>query len=91
MSTLRQELQYMDFICDKKNPEKMYLVLTVNLHNVWVFKQGDAEPIEIPKRVVNMVYMKVNPKSIKILFGDKGEANEVTVNPDATTDDAGQS
>ncbi len=90
MSTLRHELKYMDFIVDKKNTDKMYLVLAVGLHNVWVYRQGDEAPIELPKRVINMTYMKVNPKSIKILFGDKGEANEVSIDPNVPTDAASE-
>lgn len=92
MSTLRTPLNFMDFICDKKNPDKLYLVLSENTHNVWVYRQGDEAPIELPKRVINMVYMKVNPNTIKILFGEKGEKNSVTVDaPTDTTDSAQQS
>lgn len=83
MSTLREPLKYMDFIVDKKNTEKMYLVLSETVHNVWVFREGDEAPIELPKRVINMVYMKVNPKTVKILFGDKGEKNTVSVDHSA--------
>ena len=91
MSTLRQELKYLDFIADKKNLKKIYMVLTVGLHNVWVYREGDEAPLELPKRVINMVYVKVNPKSIKILFGDKGEANEVSIDPNMPTDAASES
>lgn len=79
MSTLRTPLKYMDFILNKKDTSKIYLVLSEGVHNVWVFREGDEAPIELPKRVINMVYTKVDPKTVKILFGDKDEKNTVTI------------
>ena len=79
MATLREPLKYMDFILNKKDTTKVYLVLSETVHNVWVFREGDEAPIELPKRVINMVYAKVDPKTVKILFGDKDEKNTVTI------------
>lgn len=73
MATLKESLKFLDWVMDKKNPDKLYMVLAVNVHNVWVFREGDEEPIQVPKRLINMVYMKVDPKTVKVLYGDKGE------------------
>lgn len=76
MSTLRHPVKFLDWIMNKKDHSKMYLVLHEGVHNVWVCKEGE-EPFELPKRMINMVYTRVNPESVKVLFGEKG--NEVQI------------
>lgn len=77
MSTLRQQLNFMDCILNKKDQKKMYMVLKETVHNVWVIDmEGKEEPFELPKRMVNMVYMKVDPKTVKVLFSERVEQNE---------------
>lgn len=86
MSTLRQQLKFMDCILNKKDQKKMYMVLKETVHNVWVIDmEGNEEPFELPKRMVNMVYMKVDPKTVKVLFSERVEQNET--NTEATAAD----
>ena len=76
MSTLRSPLRFLDVIMDKKNPEKMYMVLNQQLHNVWVTDmEGSKEPFELPKHIINRVYIKVDPKAVKVLFSERVEEN----------------
>ena len=76
MSTLRQPLKFMDCIMDKKNTEKMYMVLHETVHNMWVIDlDGAKEPFELPKRQINMVYIKVDPKTVKVLYSERVEEN----------------
>lgn len=83
MSTLRNPLNFMDVIMDKKNPEKMYMVLHQELHNVWVTDMsGEKPPFELPKRMINMVYIKVDPKAVKVLFSERIEENTKEQTPD---------
>lgn len=64
----------------------MYMVLKETVHNVWVIDmEGKDEPFELPKRMINMVYMKVDPKTVKVLFSERVEQNEA--NTEATADD----
>lgn len=66
----------MDCIMDKKNPEKMYMVLNETLHNIWVIDmEGKKEPFELTKRMINMVYIKVDPKAVKVLFSERIDEN----------------
>lgn len=82
MSTLRSPLRFLDVIMDKKNPEKMYMVLNQQLHNVWVTDmEGSKEPFELPKHIINRVYIKVDPKAVKVLFSERVEENAKD-NPD---------
>lgn len=83
MSTLRNALKFLDVIMDKKNPEKMYMVLNQELHNVWVTDMnGEKPPFELPKRIINMVYIKVDPKAVKVLFSERIEENAEESTPD---------
>lgn len=76
MSTLRNQLNFMDCILNKKDQTKMYMVLKETMHNVWVIDmEGKEEPFELPKRMINMVYMKVDPKTVKVLFSERAEQN----------------
>lgn len=79
MSTLRQELKYLDFIVDKKNTDKLYMVLHTEMHNVWVIKHGGGEaPFELPKRMINMTYMKCDPKVVEVLYSERKEESTET-------------
>jgi hypothetical protein len=74
MSTLRNPLKYLDFIMDKKHTDVVYMVLHEEMHNVWVIKHGGGEPPkEIPKRLINMVYIKCDPKVVDVLFSERKE------------------
>lgn len=74
MSTLRQPLKYLDFIMNKKNTEEVYMVLHEDMHNVWVIKHGGGQaPHEMPKRMINMVYCKCDPKVVDVLFSERKE------------------
>lgn len=74
MSTLKSPLKYLDFIVNKKNPEEIYMILHEEMHNLWVIKHGGGEaPKEFPKRVVNMVYIKCDPKVVEVLFSERKE------------------
>jgi hypothetical protein len=76
MSTLKQQLNFMDCILNKKDQKKMYMVLKETVHNMWVIDmEGKEEPFEIPKRMINMVYMKVDPKTVKVLFSERVDEN----------------
>lgn len=87
MSTLRNPLKYLDFIMNKKNPEEVYMVLHEEMHNIWVIKHGGGEaPKEFPKRVVNMVYIKCDPKVVDVLFSErKDESVETPLEPTEPT------
>lgn len=62
---------------DKKNQEKIYMVLHEGVHNMWVIDmEGKSEPFELPKRQINMVFIKVDPKTVKVLFSERVEQNE---------------
>lgn len=92
MATLRQKLDFMNVIMDKKNPEKMYLVLHEETHNVWVIDmEGKNPPFELAKKMINMVYIKVDPKAVKVLFSERADEN-INSNPDygPVDDTAGQ-
>lgn len=54
----------------------MYMVLHETTHNMWVIDmEGKEAPFELPKRMINMVYMKVDPKTVKVLFSERFEQN----------------
>lgn len=76
MSTLRNPLRFLDVIMDKKMPEKMYMILKETVHNVWVIDmEGQKEPFELPKAHINRVFIKVDPKSVKVLFAERSDEN----------------
>lgn len=73
MSTLRTDLEFGDWIMNNKTEEhELYFVISVNTHGVWVYKFGETDPKELPIRMVNMSYIKVEPQTVKVLLGDKG-------------------
>jgi hypothetical protein len=86
MSTLKEELKAYDFIMDKMKKDKTYMVLHEDLHDVHVWCEGDA-PITLPKRMVNMAYIKVDPKVVKVLYGEKDDDGG---NDDATDESSEQ-
>ena len=85
MSTLRSPVKFLDTIMNKVNKTEFYLVLHETLHNVWVIDlEGKKEPHEMPKRMINLAYIVVDSKVVKVLYG---EPNEQKVdNPDANGD-----
>ena len=71
MSTLREPLKHLDFIMDKYKKEVIYMVLHEELHSVWVIADGGgAPPFELPKTKINQAFIKVDPKVVKVLYGD---------------------
>lgn len=80
MSTLREPLKAYDFIMDKTKTDKTYMVLHEDLHDVHVWCEGEA-PQQLPKRMINMTYIKVDPKVVKVLYGESDNTDT-----DSTTD-----
>lgn len=81
MATLKTPVKFMDFIMETMS-KKVYMVLHENTHNVWVIPDGGgAEPTELPKRMINMAYVKVDPRVVRVLYGEEGTAiaNDSTV------------
>ena len=70
MSTLKFEVKPFDAIMDKLDTTKIFTVLHEELHDVWVWKEGEA-PKAMPKRMINMAYVKVDPMVAKVLYGEK--------------------
>jgi hypothetical protein len=70
MASLRTPLKFMDMIMDKYNPENKYLFLHEELHDIWAIDpNGGNSPFLLSKRVVNLKYIKVDPKTADILYG----------------------
>lgn len=79
MSELRFELNKNEFLMDKVT-KKLYFVIKIDLHNVWIrdesdLKNNDPEIRQMPKNLVNIGMTKVNPEVMQVLYG-KGELNE---------------
>lgn len=74
MSTLKQDLKFGDWILNtkSKDAENLYFVISVDDHSIWVYTPGAKTPNELPIRMFNMTYAKVDPKTVKVLYGDKG-------------------
>lgn len=75
MSELRYDLHKNNFVMDKGN-KKLYFVIKIDLHNVWLRLEDeqngdDAELFKVPKHMMNLAYIKVNPNVMKVLYGDK--------------------
>jgi len=76
MSTLRQPVKFLDTLMNKVNKTEFYMVLYEDLHNLWVIDiDGKQPPKEMPKRMVNLAYIKVDPKVVKVLYGEENEKN----------------
>jgi hypothetical protein len=83
MSELKFELHKNNFVMDKGN-KKLYFVIKIDLHNVWLRledeeKADDADLFKVPKHMINLTYIKVNPDVMKVLYGDK----DGIIKPDA--------
>ncbi len=86
MSTLRQPLAHLDYIMDKYDSKKLFMVLHTQLHSVWVIKDGGGEaPFEMPVHQINRSFMKVDPKVARILYAEADASDKPTDTP--TTDD----
>jgi hypothetical protein len=84
MATLRTPVKYLDCLMDKISKE-MFTVLHEELHSVWVIKDGGgAAPFEMPKHKINLAFTKVDPKVVRVLYGNE----EVDNNTDKPTDNA---
>lgn len=75
MSELKYELHKNNFVMDKGN-KKLYFVIKIDMHNVWLRLESeeggdDAELFKVPKHMMNLAYIKVNPNVMKVLYGDK--------------------
>lgn len=55
---------------DKLDTDKIFTVLHEEIHDVWVWREGEA-PQAMPKRMINMAYVKVDPMVAKVLYGEK--------------------
>ena len=83
MSTLRAPIKFLDTLMNKVSKKEFYLVLKENLHTVWVIDtEGKNEPKEMPKHMINMAYVKVDPMVVKVLYGDK-EDEQVVNDPNS--------
>lgn len=88
MSELKYDLHKNNFVMDKGN-KKLYFVIKIDLHNVWLRLEDeegkdDAELYRVPKHMINLAYIKVNPNVMKVLYGDKqGNLNTDSI-PDIT-------
>jgi hypothetical protein len=88
MSTLRTSVKFLDTLMNKVTKKEFYLVLKENLHTVWVIDpEGKNEPKEMPKSMLNMAYIKVDPMVVKILYGDK-EDEQVVNDPNSPDTDS---
>lgn len=75
MSELKFELHKNNFVMDKGN-KKLYFVIKIDLHNVWLReeeedKADNPDLFKVPKHMINLTYIKVNPDVMKVLYGDK--------------------
>jgi hypothetical protein len=73
MSTLKYDLHKNDFLMDKVT-KQLFFVVSIDLHNVVIReeKEGDNVPLKrMPKHMVNVSMIKVNPNAMRILYGDK--------------------
>jgi hypothetical protein len=76
MSKLKVNLQKNDYICQKTNPEDLYFVIKTDLHKVFLRRESDDQLLTIPKRMVNIAYMKVDPQVAKVLYSKMQEQND---------------
>lgn len=73
MATLKQDLKFLDLIIDK-GTKSVLRVLNVNLHKVWVIdNNGEKPPFELPKNKINLLYTKVDPATIEVLYTKESE------------------
>lgn len=77
MATLKTKVKFLDCLMDKVTKE-LFTVLHEELHTVWVIKDGGgAAPFEMPKHKINLAFTKVDPKVVRVLYGqDKKNSNE---------------
>jgi hypothetical protein len=86
MATLRTPVKYLDCLMDKVSKE-MFTVLHEELHSVWVIKDGGgAAPFEMPKHKINLAFTKVDPKVVRVLYGN--EEINVDKSVDSATSDS---
>lgn len=84
MATLRTPVKFLDFLMDKVTKD-LYMVLHEELHHVWVIKDGGgAAPFEMPKHKINLAFTKVDPKVVRVLYGDEEKPSD----SDASNTDA---
>lgn len=80
MATLRTPVKFLDFIMDKVTKD-LYMVLHEELYSVWVIKDGGgAAPFEMTKHKINLAFVKVDPKVVRVLYGNE-ETDSNTDNP----------
>jgi len=73
MSTLKYDLHKNDFIMDKVT-KQLFFIIKIDLHNVFIRAETDGDDVELkkmPKHMVNVSMIKVNPDVMKILYGAK--------------------
>ncbi len=75
MSTLKEEIHKNNFLMDKGN-KKLYFVIKIDSLNVWLRlededKGDDCDCFKVPKQLINLTYVKVNPDVMKVLYGSK--------------------
>lgn len=86
MSTLRHELKFLDTIMNKVSKNEFFMVLKVGLHNTWVIDlDGKNEPKEIPNRMINLAWIKVDQKVVRVLYGDAPKDETASPASDAAT------
>lgn len=77
MSDLKFDLNKNEFLMDKVS-KKLFFVIKITLHDVWIRDESDAKNNDpdikqMPKNLVNKIMTKVNPDTMKVLYGDREE------------------
>jgi hypothetical protein len=79
MSQLREEVHKNDFLMDKLTKD-MYFIIRITDNDVWLRHEAEGDDVELkqmPKHMVNLSMIKVNPDVIKVLYGDRnGEVDK---------------
>lgn len=85
MATLRTPVKFLDFLMDKVTKE-LYMVLHEEAHYVWIIKDGGgAAPFVMPKHKINLAFIKVDPKVVRVLYANE-EANSNNDKPSDSQD-----
>lgn len=80
MSSLKFDLNPLDSVMDKIDKTKIFTVLHEELHDVWLWREGEA-PHALPKRMINLTYVKVDPKVAKVLYAESTNDISDTAKP----------
>jgi hypothetical protein len=70
-----------EFISPKSDMLNYHFVVKIDLHNVIVRREKDDELLKIPIHTVNLMWSKVDPDTVEILYGQI--KNDIINNNDA--------